>query len=38
MTAPTPAPADPRALLRTRSYIVLLVMAAVIGVPGPETI
>jgi H+/Cl- antiporter ClcA len=33
VTAPTPAPADPRALLRSRSYIVLLVMAGVIGVP-----
>jgi H+/Cl- antiporter ClcA len=33
MTAPAPAPADPRVLLRSRSYVVLLVLAAVIGVP-----
>jgi H+/Cl- antiporter ClcA len=33
MTAPTPAPTDPRALLRSRSYVVLLVLAGIIGVP-----
>jgi H+/Cl- antiporter ClcA len=33
MPARTPAPADPRALLRSRSYVGLLVVAAIIGVP-----
>jgi H+/Cl- antiporter ClcA len=33
MPARTPAPLDPRALLRTRGYVGLLVVAAIIGVP-----
>ena len=34
MTTPTATkPADPLALLRTRRYVVLLVLAAVLGVP-----
>ena len=34
MTTPTPKqPADPLALLRTRGYLVLLVFAAILGVP-----
>src|SRR3954454_18085717 len=30
---PGPAPVDPAALLRTRSYVQLLLLAAIIGVP-----
>lgn len=33
MTTPSDPPADPLALLRSRSYLVLLVLAAVVGVP-----
>ena len=34
MTTPGPAkPADPLALLRTRRYLALLVLAAILGVP-----
>ena len=34
MTTPTPKqPADPLALLRTRGYLALLVLAAILGVP-----